>query len=84
MMDGPSVAAIDDGTIDALVIDLPSAEFLLSEGGSGIQNAAVVAVLPREDEPFEQLGMVLQKGNPLVACVNEALASLREAGTLAE
>jgi hypothetical protein len=28
--------------------------------------------------------MVLQKGNPLVACVNEALASLRDAGTLTE
>jgi polar amino acid transport system substrate-binding protein len=30
----------------------------------------------------EHFGMVFQKGNPLAACVNRALASLRKSGQL--
>jgi len=76
--------ALDDGTVDALVIDVPSALYAIQPDGLGMQNVGVVAVLPRQDDPFEQLGMVVQKASPLVDCVNQALATLADDGTIAE
>jgi polar amino acid transport system substrate-binding protein len=40
-----------------------------------------VGVLPRAGEP-EELGFLFEKGSELVGCVNEALAELRDDGTL--
>ena len=39
-------------------------------------------MLPEPDAP-DELGMLFEEGNPLVECVNEALATLRDDGTLA-
>lgn len=76
--------ALDDGTVDALVIDVPSALYAIQPDGLGMQSVDIVAALPRQGDPFEQLGMVIQKASPLVDCTNQALATLRDDGTLAD
>ena len=48
---------------------------------SEIANAKMVAVLPAV-KGAETYGMVLQKGSPLTSCVDDALAAMRNDGTL--
>lgn len=76
--------AIDDGTIDALVIDQPSAEFALESGPEGAQltGVSIVGVLPRTDPPSGQLGMVLEEGSDLTSCVELAMTALQDDGTI--
>ena len=43
-----------------------------------VPNGKIVGRLPAEGQ--EYFGLVFEEGNPLRDCVNEALASLRDAG----
>jgi polar amino acid transport system substrate-binding protein len=81
-------AAFDAGQVDGLVFDLPTAYFITAVE---IPDAAIVGVLPREATSdgssesaggAEELGMLFEDGSELVDCVNEALAALRDDGTL--
>ncbi len=72
-------AAFDAGQIDGLVLDLPTAYFVTAVE---ITEASIIGVLPREGDSPEELGMLFADGSDLVGCVNEALASLRDAGTI--
>jgi polar amino acid transport system substrate-binding protein len=45
-----------------------------------IDNSVVVGQYPRN----EQFGMLFEQGNPLVGCVNQVLAKMKEDGTLQE
>ena len=63
--------------IAALVADTPTAQFISS---SEIKNSLMVAQFPSTGEHF---GLLFHKGNPLVACVDKALATLNRNGTLA-
>ena len=47
-----------------------------------ISGSTIAGQFASEGEP-EEFGMLFQKGNPLVPCVNEALAALKSDGTLA-
>jgi polar amino acid transport system substrate-binding protein len=47
-----------------------------------VEGGKVVGRLPAEGQ--EYFGLVFEEGNPLRDCVNEALASLRDSGTLDE
>ncbi|MDH3294322.1 MAG: transporter substrate-binding domain-containing protein [Acidimicrobiia bacterium] len=71
-------AAFDAGQVDAIVFDLPTAYYITAVE---IPEASIIGVLPRSGEP-EELGMLFEEGSPLVACVNEALATLDSNGTL--
>ena len=71
-------SAFEAGQVDGIVFDLPTAYFVTAVE---IPDASIVGVLPRTGEP-EELGMLFEDGSPLVACVNEALATLRSDGTL--
>ena len=71
-------SAFDAGQIDGIVFDLPTAYYITAVE---IPEAAILGVLPRGDSP-EELGMLFEKGSPLVSCVNDALASLRDDGTI--
>ena len=71
-------AAFDADQVDAIVFDLPTAYYITA---AEITDASIIGVLPRAEEP-EELGMLFEDGNPLAACVNEALATLRDDGTL--
>jgi polar amino acid transport system substrate-binding protein len=64
--------------VDAIVADLPTAFFITAVE---IPSATIVGQFQQSGTP-EQFGMLFQKGNPLVACVNLALADMKSDGTL--
>jgi len=65
--------------IDAIVADLPTAFFI---SAAEIENSKVVGQFASQGDG-EQFGLLFEKGNSLVACVNEALAALKSSGRLA-
>ena len=72
--------ALQNGQIDGLVVDLPTAFFMTA---AELENGVIVGQLPQVGVP-EQFGLVLDKGSPLTACVSQAVDALRADGTLAE
>jgi polar amino acid transport system substrate-binding protein len=70
--------ALQDKQIAALVTDTPTAQYISS---SEISGSVMVAQFPSTGEHY---GLLFAKGNPLVSCVNKALATLRRNGTLAK
>ena len=75
-------AALEAGQIDAIVVDLPTAFYIAAVE---IEGAAVIGQFPVDaGGTSDEFGMVFEKGNSLVDCVNAALATLKENGTLAE
>jgi polar amino acid transport system substrate-binding protein len=75
------VAAINAKQIDGLVVDLPTAFFLV--GAEEVKNGKVVGQFESSGGQ-EHFGMLFEEGNTLRDCVNEALASLKADGTLAQ
>jgi polar amino acid transport system substrate-binding protein len=73
------VAAMNAKQIDGLVVDLPTAFFLVGSGE--VKNGTVVGQFPSTGGQ-EHFGMLFEEGNPLRDCVNEALAELKSGGTL--
>ena len=65
------IAAINAKQIDGLVVDLPTAFFLV--GAEEVKNGKVVGQFPSTGGQ-EHFGMLFQEGNTLRDCVNEALA----------
>ncbi len=72
-------SAFDAGQIDGIVFDLPTAYYVTAVE---IPDASILGLLPRSSEP-DELGMLFEKGSPLVSCVNKALATLKQNGTIA-
>ncbi len=71
-------AALSNGQIDALVLDLPTAFEVQSELTDGV----IVGQLPNGTEKAEQFGIVLDKGSPLTKCVSKAVDELGQNGDL--
>jgi polar amino acid transport system substrate-binding protein len=69
--------ALQTHQIAALVTDTPTAQYISS---SEIPNSVMVAQFPSTGEHY---GLLFTKGNPLVGCVNKAIATLKSDGTLA-
>jgi polar amino acid transport system substrate-binding protein len=65
--------------VDAIVADLPTAFYITAVQ---IPSATIVGQFQQQSGEPEQFGMLFQKDNPLVDCVNMALAQLRNDGTL--
>jgi polar amino acid transport system substrate-binding protein len=72
--------ALKNGQLDALVVDLPTGFYITAAemGGKGVIAGEFAAAKGAK----ERFGMLFQKGNPLVGCVNLALADLRKDGSL--
>ncbi len=68
--------ALDTKQIAALVADTPTAQYISSQQ---IPNSVMVGQFPSTGEHF---GLLFAKGNPLVTCVNKALATLKANGTI--
>jgi polar amino acid transport system substrate-binding protein len=68
-------SALQNGTIDAIVVDLPTASEL---SDAEIKDSVVVGQI-KDDAP-EQFGLLTQKGSPLLTCLNQALGKLRSGG----
>ncbi len=90
-------AAFDAGQVDGLVFDLPTAYFITAveipdasivgvlprETTTGASEAgASEAGASEAAGGAEELGMLFEEGSELVPCVNQALAALRDDGTL--
>lgn len=76
-----AIEALKAKQIDAIVVDLPTADFITNvqiENGA----AAIVGQLQPAAGTDEHFSLVLAKGSPLTACVNAAIAALKSAGTL--
>ena len=73
-----AVAALKNKQIDGLVVDFPSTGYITAVQ---VPTSTVVGRLPNQGAQ-EVFGLVFQKGNRLVSCVNKALTALRKDGTL--
>ena len=75
-------AALEAGQIDAIVVDLPTALYI---SAVEIEGTSVIGQFPGSAGGLtDDFGAVFTKDNPLVACVNTALAALKESGELAK
>jgi polar amino acid transport system substrate-binding protein len=72
--------ALLNGQVDAIVADLPTAFYLTAVE---IPKGTIVGQFQQTGGDQEQFGMLFQKGNALVDCVNQALAAIKDDGTLA-
>jgi len=69
-------AALEAHRIDALITDTPTAQYMAS---AQLKHAALVAQFPSVGEHY---GLLFHLDNPLVNCVNKAIAKLKANGTL--
>ena len=65
--------ALLNDQVDGIVADLPTAFYITA---AEIKNSVIVGQFQPVTGEQEQFGLLFQKGNPLVPCVNEALAAL--------
>jgi polar amino acid transport system substrate-binding protein len=72
-------AALTNGQVDAIVLDLPTA---LYASCCELTGGTIIGQLPTADKG-DQFGLVLDKGSKLTAAVSKALDDLRADGTLA-
>jgi polar amino acid transport system substrate-binding protein len=78
-----AIEALKAKQIDAIVVDLPTADYITNvqiENGK----ATIVGQLQPASGTSEHFSLVLSKGNPLTACVNAAIGALKSNGTLAQ
>jgi polar amino acid transport system substrate-binding protein len=68
-----ALTALKNGQIDGTVLDLPTASYSAGKGQT---------VVGQFESTGEHFGLLFQKDNPLVTCVNAALADMRTGGVL--
>lgn len=73
------VAALKNGQIDGLVVDLPTAFYL---SGVEVKNGLIVGQLPSSGAG-DQFGLLMSKGSGLTSCVSAAVDAITADGTLA-
>lgn len=72
--------ALENGTVDAIVVDLPTAFYLT---GVELTGGLIVGQLPQDDAATgDEFGLVLAKDSPLTEDVTAAVDALRDDGTL--
>ena len=73
-----ATAALKNGQIDGLVLDLPTAFYV---AGAELSNGVIIGQFaPKAGS--DQFGLVLTKGSPLTKSVSAAVNALRANGTL--
>jgi len=72
-----AVSALQTHQIDAIVVDTPDGQYMASQQ---VKGGVQVGQFPQNGE---HLGLLFAQNNPLVSCVNTALATLTADGTLA-
>lgn len=73
-----AVAALKNGQIDGIVVDLPTALYL---SAVEVENGVIVGQLPA-DAAGDNFGLLLAKDSPLTTCVSGAVDALKADGTL--
>ncbi|MEO3856565.1 ABC transporter substrate-binding protein [Acrocarpospora sp. B8E8] len=75
------VNALKNKQIDAIVLDLPTAFYVTA---AQIEGSKIVGQFAATSGAPEEFGLLFEKGNPLVSCVNQALGTLKSSGELAK
>ena len=73
-----AVAALKNGQIDGLVLDLPTAFYV---SAAALSNGVILGQFPTKPGS-EQFGLVLSKGSAITSCVSKAVDALRANGSL--
>jgi polar amino acid transport system substrate-binding protein len=73
--------ALQNDQVDAILADLPTAFYI---SAVEIPQSTLIGQFQPETGQQEEFGMLFQKDSELVPCVNEALAALKDDGTLAD
>ena len=71
-------SAINAKQVDGVVFDLPTAYYVTAVE---IPEASIVGILP-QTEGGEEMGMLLPKGSPVKACLDQAIGDLDKAGEI--
>jgi polar amino acid transport system substrate-binding protein len=71
--------ALENGQVDAIVVDLPTAFYIT---GVELDGGLIVGSLPDVDGETDEWGLLLAKDSPLTDEVTAAVDALREDGTL--
>lgn len=71
-------SALSNGQIDGIVVDLPTAYYVTAVE---FEDSKIVGQFAAQ-EGGEQFGLLFEKGNPLVTCVNKVLTELKDSGEL--
>ncbi len=78
-----SVAALNAGQVDGLVVDYPTALYLADPYVQEVKDSTVLAQFPNDAvEGGEYFGTVQGKDSPLTPCINLALQEMKDDGTL--
>ncbi|HWJ81215.1 MAG TPA: ABC transporter substrate-binding protein [Nocardioides sp.] len=71
--------AMENGQVDAILADLPTAFYI---SAVEIPDSTVVGQFQVEGGQPEEFGMLFEQGSDLLPCVNQALETLKDDGTL--
>ncbi len=71
--------ALLNGQVDGILADLPTAFYITAVE---IPKATLIGQFKPDTGETEEFGMLFEKGSELVPCVDQALATLRDDGTL--
>ena len=74
-----AVNGLTNGQVDGILVDLPTAKYLVNVE---LDNAVVVGQFASNPDEQEHFSFVLEKDSPLTDCVNQALVAMRDDGTL--
>lgn len=72
-------AAMNAGQIDGLVVDLPTAYFITAVQ---VEGSIIAGQFEAGSADPDNYGMLFEEDNSLVSCVNDALSTLKDNGTL--
>jgi polar amino acid transport system substrate-binding protein len=78
-----AISALQNGQIDALVIDTPTGQYMASAQITDKNKKLVATQVGQFASVGEHYGLLFQKDAPLVGCINAALSALKADGTIA-
>lgn len=76
-----TVAALNAGQVDAIVVDAPTAYYLADPFVQEVKKGVVVGLFPTGGQQ-EYFGLAFESGSSLVECANLALQEIKADGTL--
>jgi polar amino acid transport system substrate-binding protein len=77
-----AIAALQAKQIDAIVIDTPTGQYMASAQILNKNKKPVATQVGQFPSVGEHYGLLFAKNNPLVSCINTAIATLKTNGTL--
>jgi polar amino acid transport system substrate-binding protein len=81
-----AASALETHQIDAIVLDTPDGQYMASPGAGEVVNSkgqTIAVQVGQFPSTGEHYGLLFQKGDKLVGCVDAAIAAIKSNGTLA-